>query len=295
MRQVIFGVFTLIILSACANNVNDGTPLGAFKSNPTEETYQALINDLLPTLRNAEASKEERLEALKTGYEASIEVKKNGQAIGFLNTMVKEYFDSEETPERLLELAKLLETTKKTDVAETLAQGFLKSFPNHPKASEAQAMIRDNAPDIEKRINDLGQQMFDSQAGQLNIESARSFVDVCEAYAMSAPAENDVPDYLHKAAETARAMRTIPKALSLYDWILEQYPDHEKAPQALFLKAFTYDNNLNDTANARKNYTAFLEKFPEDEFADDTKFLLENLGKSDEEILESLTKKGQKN
>ena len=293
MRQIIFGVFSLIILAACANNTNDGTPLGAFKSNPTDETYQALINDLLPTLRNAEASKEDRLNALQTGYEASVEVKKNGQAIGFLNTMVKEYFDSEETPQRLLDLAGLLKTTQKNDVAETLAQGFIKSFPNHPKVSEAKAMISESAPDIEKRINDLGQQMFDSEAGQLNIEAARSFVDVCEAYAMSAPGSEDVPNYLHKAAETARAMRTIPKALSLYDWILEQYPNNEKAPQALFLKAFTYDNNLNDTANARKYYSAFLEKFPEDEFADDTKFLLENLGKSDEEILESLTKKGR--
>ena len=124
--------------------------------------------------------------------------------------------------------------------------------------------------------------MFQSEEGQLNRQAARNYVDVCEAYALTHPNDPKSADYLHKAAETARAIRTIPKALALYDWILEKYPNHDKAPQALFLKAFTYDNNLNDVENARENYEAFLAKYPEDDFADDTKFLLENLGKTDE-------------
>ena len=61
----------------------------------------------------------------------------------------------------------------------------------------------------------------------------------------------------------------------------------------MFLKAFTYDNDLKKVEEARVLYNEFLKKYPNDEFADDTKFLLENLGKDDEEIINSFGKQQQ--
>ncbi|MEN0006956.1 MAG: tetratricopeptide repeat protein, partial [Bacteroidota bacterium] len=78
---------------------------------------------------------------------------------------------------------------------------------------------------------------------------------------------------------------------AIYDQIYENYPDYEKAPQSLFLKAFTQDNDLKRPDEARKLYEEFLERYPEDDFADDTQFLLENLGKDDEEIIKSFQEK----
>ena len=74
---------------------------------------------------------------------------------------------------------------------------------------------------------------------------------------------------------------------AIYDAIYTQYPQYEKAAQALFLKAFTYDNDLKDKGTAKALYEEFLQKFPNDDFADDTQFLLKNLGKNDEEIIKS--------
>ena len=59
----------------------------------------------------------------------------------------------------------------------------------------------------------------------------------------------------------------------------------------MFLKAYVLENNLNDIERARETYNAFLAKYPTHHLADDVNFLLENLGKSDDEILELITKK----
>lgn len=294
MRNWFIILSVALILASCGNDPKKGTDNLNFDENPTEESYTALVNELMSQLRSSETSAADRKTALLKGYEASKQMKKPSQTIGFLNTYVRENFNSEDTPSKILELAAMLKASGKEAVATVLAQGFQQSFPNHELYNQAEALIGQDAPTIEERINELGNSMFNVEEGKLNEDVARSFVDVCEAYAISAPDSEDVPVFLHKAAETARTMRTLPKALSLYDWILDRYADHEKAPQALFLKGFTYDNNLNDIENARKYYEEFLAKYPEDEFADDTQFLLENLGKSDEEMLEALTKKAKK-
>jgi len=292
MRNIFIAFLLLGLFASCANEkAQESSPYSSFQKDPNPETYKALIQDLMTTIRDNNSADTAKLTALNRGYEASMQMKQTSQAIGFLNTYVKENQGADNNPEKLIQLAKLLKQAGKEEVALTLAQGFIMTNPGHPKVSEAQAMVSDQDLPIVQRIQQIGGTMFDAKEGKLNEDLARKFVDVCEAYALSAPSQPDVPEFLHKAAETARTMRTLPKALSLYDWILEDYNGHEKAPQALFLKAFTYDNNLNDTANARKYYTAFLEKYPNDEFADDTQFLLENLGKSDEEMLEALTKK----
>ena len=45
------------------------------------------------------------------------------------------------------------------------------------------------------------------------------------------------------------------------------------------------DNDMKQIDQARSIYESFLEKYPNDEVADDTQFLLNNLGKSDDEII----------
>ena len=63
----------------------------------------------------------------------------------------------------------------------------------------------------------------------------------------------------------------------------------------MFLKAFTFDNDLKDYENARKYYEEFLAKYPNNEFAESAKFLLDNLGKSDEELRQIIEQKQKEN
>jgi TolA-binding protein len=298
MRSFLFALIgASLLFVGCTTETKSDIQLAkdAFDADPTEETYSALMEITMAAIRDVEADDAVRKEAMLIGMDASETANNKIQSIGFINTYIKEYSDSEDVPDKLFQLGALLADINKKEAAYTILQGFLAHHSDHEMAAEARKMLPDSLPEIDVRLKQIGESMFDAEKGQLETGSARSFVDACEAYALANPNADNAADYLHKAAETARAMRTIPKALSLYDWILDRYPNHSKAPQALFLKAFTYDNNLGDIESAREHYEAFLAKYPEDDFADDTEFLLENLGKSDEEILEALTKKKQAN
>ncbi len=136
----------------------------------------------------------------------------------------------------------------------------------------------------------LGQSVYDTTTGRINNALANQFISQTEVFVNKNKSIADAPVLLHRAAETARSIRQIPKALGLYERIITEYPNHEKAAQALFLKAFTYDDDLNEHEKAKELYDTFLAKYPSHDFADDTEFLLKNLGKTDEEILKSLDK-----
>ncbi len=58
----------------------------------------------------------------------------------------------------------------------------------------------------------------------------------------------------------------------------------------MFSIAFSYENNLNDFEQARIYYNQFLQKYPNSDLTEDAKLSIENLGKTDEEFLESINK-----
>ena len=103
---------------------------------------------------------------------------------------------------------------------------------------------------------------------------------------------HQIPSFdIFKAAETSNTLKTYEKSFSLYDWIIDKYPTHERAPISLFMKGFLFDGTLKDSANASKYYTEFLTKYPNNSFAKDAELLKSNLGKSDEQVLDELMKK----
>jgi TolA-binding protein len=76
------------------------------------------------------------------------------------------------------------------------------------------------------------------------------------------------------------------EAIRFYDRILNDFPDYRKAPEALFLKGYVYENNLGRLDKAKEIYEAFIAKYPTNEFADDAEVSLKYLGKSPEELIE---------
>lgn len=112
-------------------------------------------------------------------------------------------------------------------------------------------------------------------------------------YADAFPTDSLSIQYLSKAGETARLLRQFDKALEIFGKIEKNYPDSREAAAAMFMKAFTLDNDLKKLEEAKLAYEAFLQKYPNDEFADDAQFLLKNLGKSPEEIIKGFEQKAQ--
>ncbi len=257
---------------------------------PTNANVSQLINLYSDWLQKNPAKSPTHKTILEKQLEVSTQHKQSAPAIAALQALVIDYPEDANTPDRLLQLGDILANSGKQVAAQVLYQSFATKYPKHAQTAEISSKYPITEP-IDSTIMQIGRRIFGDTTNTLNEEAARQYVDACEAYALVNPGTDAAVEYLHKASETARTLRSTAKALSIYDWILRAYPDHKRSAQAMFLKGFIYDNDLKDFETAKTVYTEFIQKYPNDEFASSAQFLLENLGKSDDELLDALQKK----
>ena len=139
-------------------------------------------------------------------------------------------------------------------------------------------------------IESLGKTMLDEKTGSWNRIEMRDFISLSRIQAGIVKNDNDVQKSLLNAANISIATKDYDQALAIYDYVLSNSDAFSKAPTALFLKGFTYDEHLKDFDKAKKYYTEFLEKYPKDGYTESVKASLKNLGKTAEEIIQSFEK-----
>jgi TolA-binding protein len=105
-------------------------------------------------------------------------------------------------------------------------------------------------------------------------------------FAKQFPEDTASANYLYKAAEISMNLQLGVKAIGYYDDLLSAYPNYSKKAECIFLKAFIYENQLNNLEEAKKYYTQFLDEFPTHQLAKDAEASLKYLGKSAEELVE---------
>lgn len=143
---------------------------------------------------------------------------------------------------------------------------------------------------LEKQIKDLENDIFSVTDQTINADKTGQLVDAYLAYADAFPGDKKSAEFLFNAGNVAMNLLDPKKAISIFDRIMQNYPDNERFPHCLFLKAFIYENQLNQLGQAEMLYREFLAKYPGHEFADDAELSLKNLGKSPEELLEQFQK-----
>jgi len=74
-------------------------------------------------------------------------------------------------------------------------------------------------------------------------------------------------------------------AIDCFDRYITSFPEGEKAAMCLFFKAFVYENLQRNMDKAKETYLLFVEKYPENDFADDAQMALQNLGKSPDQMV----------
>jgi tetratricopeptide (TPR) repeat protein len=201
------------------------------------------------------------------------------------------YFpDDPNAASQLSSIIAIQEVLNEPVLNQILYKSYVTRFPKEKATADIQAKVTNTEVGIDSTLRQIGQNMFNDSTFRLNEQLARQYVEACELAVMADPTLTNAPEHLHRAAETARTLRDIPAALEIYDWLITIYPDHSRGATALFLKAFTYDNDLKDFERAGKIYQEFLTKHPNNEFAESAKFLFDNLGKSEEELIEILKK-----
>jgi outer membrane protein assembly factor BamD (BamD/ComL family) len=90
-------------------------------------------------------------------------------------------------------------------------------------------------------------------------------------------------EYYSKAQENY-ANQKFELAVENFKGIAEYYENGKHHAEALFMLGFINANDLKDLDEAKKYYTAFIEKYPQHELADDAQYELDNLGKDINEL-----------
>jgi outer membrane protein assembly factor BamD (BamD/ComL family) len=114
-----------------------------------------------------------------------------------------------------------------------------------------------------------------------------------QTFAKENPDDTSAVDYLYKAAEYSKGISKFKQAVDIYGVIFAKYPQSKQAANSLFLQAFTYQTNMNDTAKAKLIFKDFIAKYPNHPFVKDAKFSLEQMENklSDDEIVAGFMKK----
>lgn len=152
--------------------------------------------------------------------------------------------------------------------------------------------IADSKESLEHQVDSLENLLFSYEAGSLaSNQAAAKIVKLYNQLATDFPDDPKAPDYLFKAGEVSMGINMDFDAIGYFQRLERDYPKYNKAPHALFLQAFIWDNKLNDDGKAEFIYKQFLEKYPLHEMAKDAQFSLDNLGKSDEELIKEFEQK----
>lgn len=137
----------------------------------------------------------------------------------------------------------------------------------------------------EAQIQEQEDSLFSDENKMVDKQRANDLIASYLEYSNSFPESTKSPEFLFKAGDMAMNLNMPQKAIEVFNRIINEYPDYEKAPQCLFLKGYVYENNMNNLREAKRIYEEFLLKYPNDEFADDAEVSIRNLGKSPEELI----------
>lgn len=74
------------------------------------------------------------------------------------------------------------------------------------------------------------------------------------------------------------------EALNNFKLLVKYYPDSELAAKSIFMIGYINANHVNNLDEAKKYYTQFIEKYPNDELVESAKYELATLGKSIDEL-----------
>ncbi len=250
------------------------------------------ILSLLDVIKNNPNDHNGNAEKLNKVAKAFVEAKKTRQGVSLLNQALKSHYSAPNTADNAFDLMNIYnEHYKGTNNASIMALALKRAFPKFPKMDQVSALIPAGSKTLEGIIDETRLNMTDKETGRLDLKQANKFITTSEIFAMMLPKEGKTPSFLQKAGEVARSIKAYPKSIEIYDWIMKSHPAAPEAAQALFMKAFTYDNELKDKAKAKALYQEFLKKHPKDGFADDTQFLLDNIDKSNEDIIKGFGEK----
>lgn len=154
--------------------------------------------------------------------------------------------------------------------------------------------IKKEKKDIEANIARMEKILGSDTTGNLNISAAHEAIRYYSTYSYKFPNDSLTPEYIFRMAHIFDALGKGREAVEAFHKVETQYPDYPKKDICIFMQGNIYDSELKDTIQARDCYERYLRSFPGTNLAKDVKILLQNLGKSPEQLYENIVKNNEK-
>ncbi len=302
MKAIIYSIFTIVLLAFLPSCGTD-----------TANTNVSADTDSKPTLSDPNLNKAKLPKALTAKLNAMKQNPKdhnrNAQTI---NEIAQHYVEHKQTKKAIdilktgaifhdkgnmhnKNLVLLAETLKGDEAFKQDYINYIQSLqigtPTMEGLSTYASDVPSTEPKIAKKIENIQNNLTVSSTGRLDLDKVNEFVNIVELFVIANPSNEKSPAYLKLAAEVVNSVKVYPRAIQFYDWILTRFPNSQQAAQALFMKGFTLDDGMKNKQAAKPVYEEFLKKYPKNDFADDTQFLLKNISKTDEEIIKQFDDK----
>lgn len=103
------------------------------------------------------------------------------------------------------------------------------------------------------------------------------------------PADTNSPRMIYKAGIiNLKYIGDQNKAVDLFIRLKEKYPKFSETPMALYTAAYIYNDRLKNYDKAKECYELLIEDYPNHYLAKEAKVLIQFVGKSDEQLLNSI-------
>lgn len=129
----------------------------------------------------------------------------------------------------------------------------------------------------------------------LNNKVAEEAIKVFYDFSNTCKLDPVAPEYLLKAGQISQSLRKYTQAQSYFIKCVDDFPKYKDRGAALFLLAQLYDNPsmLNDESEARTIYHQILREYPKSSYAVDAQSCINNIGKTDEQLIQEFLKKNK--
>ncbi len=223
---------------------------------------------------------------------------KSGELLSYMNNpaaaaksyekILSDHKDSKVVPDTRLLLAGIYDDhLNKSEDALEQAKIFISENSGHPDLDKAKYYLKPEDERLNTRITELEAGLSPEGSAKIDLAVAGKLIRKYETYVKKYPKGNNAANYLYKAGEVARSTNNARKAVELLERVYSEYRKYDKAPQALFLAGFIYENDLRDLDKAKEIYESFMKEYPQHELAKSVEFSLANLGKPADEIIKS--------
>lgn len=127
----------------------------------------------------------------------------------------------------------------------------------------------------------------------LDPKLANEAIILFNGFGSNCASDSLAPEFLLKAGQVAQAIKNYTKAEEMYKKCTADFPKYKNRAAALFLLARLYDEEmmLNNETAAKIIYSQIVMEYPNSAYANDSKASLNNMGKTDEQLVKEFLKK----